>query len=504
MRSIPELYERSLSLLSDGDLLFVLTDCLSPQELVKLINKFAEPPPGFRPESIPLVDTALDALDFYMDDPGAGHLMISSLNKKTAALTRDIGNIEAKDLRKRFPPRIIRGMIEDFTVGRLLWALLRDERPEAEALLKKVKSQLQKESGKKASKKSPAKSRGSKPGKSAPVPPADEDFEERVKKSKEFLDDLANEYRSVFHQVKRSQEKEKKSREKMKTARRELQEVLRERKLLSEKCRGLEDRIRSLEARPAPAAGDGKKLKRALKEKEKLEYEVAKLKEAGEIGKRELTALEQKWRNLVSERDGLMGAVGNAKERESALLKKIGELERELDSLKARARAASKKDRPEKREYWKQRIGVFVDGFSCFRSARALYGRKIDYRSLLEKVLDMRIRSISVVYLPASDFARLDNLRQFLVSLGLTVKPMKINWENEAIRDIMNHSDRLDTIVTCTGNTPSRQFLEAVGKTGKRIEIHCFEREGAGERASIGSAAGDEISRLGEEVLLPA
>lgn len=499
MRSTPELYERSLSILTEGVLMCVLTDCFSPQELVKLLNKVAAPRPGFRPGSIPTVEIALDALDFYIDDPGAAHSMITALNKKTDALARDIARTQAGELSSHYPLKAIRGMMQDFTIGRFVWALLRDERPEADELLKKVLAQMGKRPrGGKPLRKIPAKIPERRQRQRVWVSPAGEPFEEKVKKSKEFLDEIAGEYRALYHQVKRSQEKERKAHEEIKSARKDLEEALREKNVLSGKCRELESRLHALETQPVLGFDIEQKLKRIAKEKEKLEYEVAKMRKERESELQKWQALEQKSRGLEGERDELAREMGEVRQRESSLRQKIGALEKELGSLKARAKAVPKQEHQKKREYWEQRVGIFVDGLTCYASARALYGKKVDYRGLLEKVLDMRIRNISVVYLLEADFPRLESLRQVLRSQGFLVKPMKLRWENEVTMDIMNNIDRLDTVVTCTGRPPSLRFREALEKTGKRIECYAFER---GEN-SAPDGNEDDISYLGEDVLL--
>jgi hypothetical protein len=499
VRSVPELYERSRALLSEKALICVFTHCLSPLQLVKILNKIAGPPPGFRPESIPPTDIIRDALGFYREEPHTGHLMISALNKKTDSLAEDVGRIPAKMLSAHYPLRILRDMMRDFTIGRLIWALLRDERPEAEALLKRALSQVDKRPGKRGSlKKTPATPLEKRVREALWVPPAGKGFEERVKMTRDFLDDLSREYRSLFHQARRSEEKEGRAHEETKSARMELEEALREKNILSAKCRDLESRLHALEAKPSRVSDIEQKLKRVVKEKDKLEYEVAKMRRERESEAREMKALEQKMKRVETERDALASDFREARERESSLMQKIGILEKELGSLKTRVHAMPRQEPQKKREYREQRVGVFVDGLACYGSARALYGKKIDYRSLLEKVLDMRIRSVTIVYLLEADFSRLESLRQVLRSQGFLVKPMRIKWENEVMADIMSNIDRLDTVVTCTGKPPSSRFRETLGQTGKSIEIYAFERDQDPQSES----GIEDISYFGEDVLL--
>jgi hypothetical protein len=498
MRSVTELYERSLATLPDWALMCVLTDCFSPQELMRIMNRIAAPRPGFRAVSIPAVDTVLNALDLYMDDPSAAHVMIAALNRNTDPLRKEIAGIEAGELSSHYPLKAIRSMMQHFTIGKFVWALLRDERPEADALLKRILPRIRKGPWKMKPSRTHAKAPRKTQGGHAAILPAGEEFEKKVKESKEFLDEVAGEYRTLYHQAKRVEEKEARAHEEIKSARRMLDEALREKNILSGKCRELEGRVHALESQPALGADIEQKMKRTAKEKEKLEYEIAKMRRERESEIQQLRALEQKVRDARAEKDELESKLREVRQREASLVQKVGAIEKELGSLRARAHTVPKQEAQKKREYWEQRVGVFVDGLTCYASARALYGRKIDYRSLLAKVLDMRIRSTSIIYLLETDFARLENLRQALRAQGFLVKPMKIKWENEVMADIMSNIDRLDTVVTCTGRRPSPRFSETLEKTGKRIEYWAFE----GEEGLPEEDGASDVVYFGQEVLL--
>jgi len=157
-----------------------------------------------------------------------------------------------------------------------------------------------------------------------------------------------------------------------------------------------------------------------------------------------------------------------------------------------------------------QRIGVFVDVYNLFYSARDLHQAKINYESLLSCVSSGRKIVRSVAYLVTKPEVDQQKFVNALTLMGyetrikyLKVRPdgsAKGSWNMEMSLEVMAIAPRLDTVVLVTGAGVYVPLVERLRVLGVRTEVVGFQQNTAAE---LKSAAHAFVPIVGEELLIP-
>ena len=131
------------------------------------------------------------------------------------------------------------------------------------------------------------------------------------------------------------------------------------------------------------------------------------------------------------------------------------------------------------------RVGVFCDAANLSASARRDFGSKLDYRALLEHVVDGRPRSCALAFVVHegdegawTGFARslrdggweLREKRPKLHADGTR----KADWDMGIAVEILDALDDLDVIVLCSGDGDFLPLVKRLRRQHKRVEVAAF------------------------------
>jgi len=133
-----------------------------------------------------------------------------------------------------------------------------------------------------------------------------------------------------------------------------------------------------------------------------------------------------------------------------------------------------------------QRIGVFVDVQNMYYSAKNLYNKKVNFKTLLTEAIAGRrlIRAIS--YVIKADVKEEQTFYSVLEEIGFEVRTKELqvfyggakkgNWDVGIAMDVMRHAPKLDTIVLISGDGDFSDLLEHAKSLGCRTEVMAFGR----------------------------
>jgi len=109
-----------------------------------------------------------------------------------------------------------------------------------------------------------------------------------------------------------------------------------------------------------------------------------------------------------------------------------------------------------------QRIGVFVDVQNMYYSARNLYKKKVDFKSLLKDAISDRKLIRAIAYVIKADVKDETNFYDALERMGFEVKAKDIqvfydgskkgDWDVGIAMDIMRLAPKLDVVVLVSGD----------------------------------------------------
>lgn len=139
------------------------------------------------------------------------------------------------------------------------------------------------------------------------------------------------------------------------------------------------------------------------------------------------------------------------------------------------------------REYYPERLALFIDGANLYSAARAL-GSDIDYKRLLDE-FSQRGRLIRAFYYTAlledQEYSPIRPLVDWLDYNGFTMvtKPtkeftdasgrrkLKGNMDIELAIDVLEMAEHLDHVVLFSGDSDFRRLVEAVQRKGVRVSV---------------------------------
>ncbi len=131
-----------------------------------------------------------------------------------------------------------------------------------------------------------------------------------------------------------------------------------------------------------------------------------------------------------------------------------------------------------------QRIGVFVDVQNMYYSARNLYKKKVDFKSLLQEVISKRKLIRAIAYVIKADVKDENQFYDALERMGFEVKSKDIqvfydgskkgDWDVGIAMDVMRLAPKLDVIVLVSGDGDFTDLLEHAKSLGCRVEVVAF------------------------------
>jgi uncharacterized LabA/DUF88 family protein len=223
----------------------------------------------------------------------------------------------------------------------------------------------------------------------------------------------------------------------------------------------LRERVRALE-RAADRAG------RVVE----LEHEVANLRSASEVAAREAEL----------HHDELQEQLRVLQSRERAALHRVDDLREQLREARVLLARGEAPTRPTT-----GRVGIFVDEANLSASARRDLDSRLDYRALLEALVGDRPRACAVAFVvdaPETPAARHAGFVTRLREQGWDVREKrakvrtdgsrKADWDMGIAMEILDVVDEIDVIVLGSGDGDFLPLVKRLRRLGKRVEIAAF------------------------------
>lgn len=244
-------------------------------------------------------------------------------------------------------------------------------------------------------------------------------------------------------------------------------------------------------ARAALEQSQPERLQAALDENERLKEKTRALEARVERGER-LFELEAELEKEKRERDGERRAWQRTREDLEEQLRVLTSREKaaheRASSLREELKAARRQLAGETAEVVtssSSRVGVFVDVANLSASARREFGSKLDYRALLQHVVDNRPRACAIAYVVKDGE---EGAHQgFVTSLregGYEIREKrpkhrsdgtrKADWDMGIAMEILDHLESVDVVVLCSGDGDFLPLVQRLQREGKRVEVAAF------------------------------
>lgn len=135
-------------------------------------------------------------------------------------------------------------------------------------------------------------------------------------------------------------------------------------------------------------------------------------------------------------------------------------------------------------QFPQQRVGVFVDIQNMYYSARALYGKKVSFRNVLEAAVAGRHLVRALAYGITTEEAHEEEFHQALATQGFEVKTKPLqtfvggqkkgDWDVGIAVDILQLEQKVDVVVLVSGDGDFVPLVEFAKGKGLRVEIMSF------------------------------
>lgn len=444
---------------------WVILDSLPAPKLVSLLGRLNIEYKGIRMSSLPPQELAYGLADEAFLHPEIMGLLIKPL---------DEANSQELDWMARLSEEKLKALIDSSRktsllpekIGKIIWALLRDQRPQINKLLpeflevvteildrdKQVTSQIENDADKMGSALSSKK--GLKKLRQAMLR-----FEEELAQERRFSAQVSKE-------SERLSEKNAEFQRSLQELRRSSGELAHEKGLLAKQIIKKDSELANLqqqvrELKDKLIVGPKFRLKSELhhleKENSKLNWTLEKERQGyaamKEEWEKEVFLLKEKIRQLEEENSKGLKELENQRQSHSSLQR-----EYQLLSVKMEPPLAPKEKG--------NRLGIFIDNQNVYYSAKMHYGRKIDYQKLLELIVRDRHLVKAVCYIVQKPEVSQEKFINILKGYGYTVRTRDLiqradgsakgNWDIGIAVDVitMVEKNNLDivSLVTCDGD----------------------------------------------------
>lgn len=147
-------------------------------------------------------------------------------------------------------------------------------------------------------------------------------------------------------------------------------------------------------------------------------------------------------------------------------------------------------------QFPQQRVGVFVDIQNLYYSARSLFGKKVNFKALLEEGVGNRQLVRALAYGITTEEAHEGDFHEALGKQGFEVKTKPLqtfiggqkkgDWDIGIAMDILRLQTKIDVAILCTGDGDFIPLVKFAQEHGLRVELMSF-------RESTSSALIEEV-----------
>ncbi len=169
--------------------------------------------------------------------------------------------------------------------------------------------------------------------------------------------------------------------------------------------------------------------------------------------------------------------------------------------------------------YRNQRVGIFLDIQNLYYSARDEFNRKVNFESVLYKVLNERVLVRAIAYLVRLKGVEQKNFINTLKAIGYQVRvkepkifkrfddsgnlwtTIKADWDMGIAMDAISLSDKLDVAVLASGDGDFTDLVRYLHTKGVKVEIAAFKQTAAKELIEVADEFID-LTNFGEDIFL--
>ncbi|MBI2439358.1 MAG: NYN domain-containing protein [Candidatus Moranbacteria bacterium] len=156
-------------------------------------------------------------------------------------------------------------------------------------------------------------------------------------------------------------------------------------------------------------------------------------------------------------------------------------------------------------KFSEQRIGVLVDISNLYYSARVLYGKKVNFKNVLEAATDDRKLIRAIAYGITTTEATEEKFFEALEKSGYEVKTKDLqifpdgskkgDWDVGIAVDAIKMAAKLDVVVIVSGDGDYVSLVEYIQNThGCRVEVIAFAESASAKLVDIA----DDFTNLSE------
>lgn len=152
-----------------------------------------------------------------------------------------------------------------------------------------------------------------------------------------------------------------------------------------------------------------------------------------------------------------------------------------------------------------QRVVVLIDVQNLYYSARNLFGRKVNFKSILSKALAGRKLIRAFAYVVRTKSGEEKPFFDALTKLGIETRvrdlqefyggQKKADWDVGIVIDAIRTSQNVDVVVLCSGDGDFVSLVEYLRSQGKRVEVVAFEKTTSSRLKEVA----DEFFDIGED-----
>jgi uncharacterized LabA/DUF88 family protein len=477
-----------------------IQDSFSHAELVKFLASHGQVYPGIRMQALSIFQLSQDFADDAWKDPELFGFLEKEMDRKHARDIEEMMAMTPEDIRRLLSG--VGALLKENAIGKMLWVLLKDGRPEvmdlAEPLLKSVCKITRKENRRDDKRM---------------------DFHKRFEEGR-----LTHEEIKMLRQVlEEEKEKNLKSGKELREKRDRIEALKQERERTKEdlaSMRGERDRLKNVLGKTEKEISGQTEVIRGLEEasrgmsrseKKELEHRVHDLERTGRKQEHEILELRRQALALEGNLKAREELCGRLKDEAGAARNEKKALEKELDRhRKTEEQQVPKQSQtlpPSALPQKGKRLGVFVDAGSLRFAARMIQ-KKIDFRALLETITRDRRLVKAVLYAvvfpgkdPSRFFSMIEHSGFEVRSRDLARKPggpEKGFWDMGIAMDAVRLSEKndLDIVHLVTGDGDFADLVRFLKTRGVQTEISAFPSFAAEELIKCP----DRFMELGEEV----
>ncbi|MBW7995575.1 MAG: NYN domain-containing protein [Candidatus Glassbacteria bacterium] len=154
------------------------------------------------------------------------------------------------------------------------------------------------------------------------------------------------------------------------------------------------------------------------------------------------------------------------------------------------------------------RVGVFIDVQNMFYAAKKLDGARLDYESILDRIVGRRRQIMALAYIVESPDIDQSGFISLLKKKGYQVRRKELksfsdgtakgDWDMGIAIDIIEAAPDLDVVALVSGDGDFVSLVQLVKRLGPVVELYAFNHNLSGELRETA----DKFNEIGSEMLL--